>query len=193
MALIGMQHVVAAKVATETEGAALTYDAGMVVGKAISANLSWERPDNPLYADDAIAENDNGITGGTLEIGVDDLTDGAKEYLYGLTKTEGTSGTPTIYHHGDNATPYLGVGYVRVRRKNGVTSYEGYWLHKVQMAEESEEAQTRGQNIEWQTPTLNGRIFGVKNDATLNTYYYDHGSFESLAAAVAWVDGKAGI
>ena len=120
MALIGLQHVVAAKVNTETAGSALTYSAGMVIGKAISATLNWERNDNPLRADDTIAENDNGITGGSIELSVDDLADGAKEYLYGLSKTAAT-GEPTIYHHSDAATPYVGIGYVRVRRKNGST------------------------------------------------------------------------
>ena len=192
MALIGMQHVVAAKVASETAGSSLTYSAGMVIGRAISATLNWERNDNPLYADDTIAEMDNGITGGSIELSVDDLADGAKEYLYGLSKTAAT-GEPTIYHHGDAATPYVGIGYVRVRRKNGTTNYEAYWIHKAQIAEESEEAQTKGQNIEWQTPTLRGRIFGVQNDATLKTFFYDHASFDALSTAVSWVDTQASV
>ena len=56
MAMVGMLHPVAAKIATEVEGQALTYDAGMVVGKAISANITFNRNDNPLYADDAVAD-----------------------------------------------------------------------------------------------------------------------------------------
>lgn len=192
MALIGMQHVVAATISSETAGTALTYAAGMVIGKAVSATLNWERNDNPLYADDAMAENDNGITGGTIELTVDDLADGAKEYLYGLSKTAAT-GQPTVYHHGDAATPYVGIGYIRVRRKAGVTNYEGYWIHKAQVAEDSESAQTKGQTIEWQTPTLNGRIFGVQPDSTLKIMFYDHASFDTLSAAVTWLDGLAGV
>jgi hypothetical protein len=63
-----MRHPVVAKINTETEGSAITYDAGMVLGKAISADINWTRNDNPLYADDVIAEDDNGITGGTIDI-----------------------------------------------------------------------------------------------------------------------------
>ena len=75
MAFVGMLHPVAATIATEAEGAAITYNAGMVIGKAIQGNVTWNRPDNPLYADDATAEDDNGLTGGSIELGVDDLTD----------------------------------------------------------------------------------------------------------------------
>lgn len=195
MAFIGMRHVVAAKVATETPGQALTYDAGMVVGKAIQGNLTWNRNDNPLYADDAIAENDNGATGGSIELGTDDLLDAVRAYLLGDEKvTVGTSpNTTTEYETTDEPAPYVGCGYVRVRIKNGVTSYQAVWYHKVQFGETTENAQTKGQTIEWQTPTITGRIMGVQNDASGTIRFRRRATFETLAAAVAWLDDKAGI
>lgn len=193
MAYIGMQHVVGAKITTETDGSAIVYGTGMVLGKAISGNITWNRSDNPLYADDAIAENDNGITGGKLELGMDDLTDEAMAYALGESKTTGTGGTPDVYETTDAAAPYMGVGYVRVRRKSGVTTYQANWIHKAQFGLQNEESQTKGETIEWQTPTLNGTLFGVKNDATLATKYRERTTFETLAAAVAWLDAKANI
>lgn len=193
MAYIGMQHVVGATITTETEGSPIVYGTGMVLGKAISGNITWERSDNPLRADDGIAENDNGITGGELELGVDDLTDEAKAYVLGETKKDGTQGAPDVYETTDAAAPYMGVGYVRVRRKAGVTKYEALWILKTQFGIQNEEAQTKGETIEWQTPTLNGLIFGVQNDATLVTKYREHATFTTLAEAVAWLDAKANI
>ena len=195
MAFIGMRHVVAAKVATETPGQALTYDAGMVVGKAIQGNLTWNRNDNPLYADDAIAENDNGATGGSIELGTDDLLDAVRAYLLGDEEvTVGTSpNTTTEYETTDEPAPYVGFGYVRVRIKNGVTSYQAVWYHKAQFGENTENAQTKGQTIEWQTPTITGRIMGVQNDASGTIRFRRRATFETLAAAVAWLDDKAGI
>lgn len=193
MAYIGMQHVVGATITTETEGSPIVYGTGMVLGKAISGNITWNRSDNPLYADDAIAENDNGITGGDLELGVDDLTDEAMAYALGETKKDGTQGAPDVYETTDAAAPYMGVGYVRVRRKAGVTTYQAVWILKTQFGLQNEEAQTKGETIEWQTPTLNGTIFGVKNDATLMTKYRERATFATLAEAVAWLDGKANI
>ena len=195
MAYIGLQHVVAAKLATETDGSAPTYDAGMVVGKAIAANLTLNRNDNPLYADDAEAENDNGMTGGTIELKVDDLTVEARAFVLGeeaVTTGTGASAT-TEYWTTEEAAPYVGVGYLRVRKKSGVTSYEVVWYPKVQFGENTENASTKGQNIEWQTPTINGKIMGVRPDSTLKAKYRVRKMFETLAAAVEWLDDKAGV
>lgn len=195
MAFIGMRHVVAAKIATETPGAALTYSAGMVVGKAIQGNLTWDRNDNPLYADDAIAENDNGATGGSIELVTDDLLDTVRAYLLGdeaISVGTGTSAT-TEYESTDEPAPYVGFGYMRVRVKNGVTSYQAVWYHKAQFGETSENAQTKGQTIEWQTPTLTGRIMGVNDNADGQIRFRRRATFETAAAAIAWLDDKAGI
>ena len=194
MAFVGMLHPVAATIATEAEGAAITYNAGMVIGKAIQGNVTWNRPDNPLYADDATAEDDNGLTGGSIELGVDDLTDAVRAYMLGLQEA-GTpgAGEPQIYDLTEDAAPYVGFGYIRVRRKNGVTSYQGLWYHKAMFGENSEAAQTKGESIEWQTPTLTGRLFGVRNDATGKAKFRQQGTFDTLEAALTWLDGKAGI
>ena len=195
MAMIGMQHVVAAKVATETPGSALTYSAGMVVGKAIQGNLTWNRNDNPLYADDAMAENDNGATGGTIELGTDDLLDAVRAYLLGdeaITVGTGTN-TTTEYETTGEAAPYVGFGYIRVRVKGGVTSYQAVWYHKAQFGETTENAQTKGQTIEWQTPTLTGRIMGVNDNGAGQIRFRRRATFETLSAAVSWLNGKAGI
>lgn len=195
MAFIGMRHVVAAKIATETPGAALTYSAGMVVGKAIQGNLTWDRNDNPLYADDAIAENDNGATGGSIELVTDDLLDTVRAYLLGdeaISVGTGTSAT-TEYESTDEPAPYVGFGYMRVRVKNGVTSYQAVWYHKAQFGETTENAQTKGQTIEWQTPTLTGRIMGVNDNADGQIRFRRRATFDTAAAATAWLDAKAGI
>lgn len=192
MAFIGMKYVVAAPITAETPGAAITYGTGKVIGKAIQGNLTWERNDNPLYADDAIAENDNSVLGGTLEIGLDDLSDDARVMLLGEVAVTVT-GDGTEYETSDAAAPYVGVGYIRVRRKAGVTTYQAVWFHKVQFSDESEEAQTKGESIEWQTPTISGKLMGVQNDSSLANNFRRRASFDTEAAAKAWLDNKAGI
>lgn len=191
MAFVGMLHPVAATIATEVEGAALTYNAGQVVGKAISATINWTRNDNPLYADDAIAEEDNGITGGSIELNTDDILEAARVYMLGLQQV--TEGQNTEYEQTEQSAPYCGFGYIRVRRKNGATSYQANWFHKVIFGESTENAQTKGESIEWQTPTFTGRIMGVRNDATGVAKYRRIAVFDTLAAALTWLNGKAGI
>lgn len=191
MAYIGLRRPTIATVNTETPGQALTYNAGKRFGKAIAANVTWNRNENPLYADDAISENDNGITGGSIEFNADDLTAEERAYALGLVE-DGEEGAKT-YKVTDAAAPYVGFGYIRVRRKAGVTSFHGIWYHKVQFAEGSENGQTKGKNIEWQTPTLNGTIMGVQIDSSGAIHFREEKYFETEAAAATWLDGKAGI
>lgn len=195
MAYIGLRNPVIATINTETPGQAITYNPGMVFGKAIAANITWNRPDNPLRADDAIAENDNGLTGGSIEFNADDLTDEARAYALGLVAMQsGTPAAPTgVYRETDASAPYAGFGYIRVRRKNGAISFQAFWIHKLQFGEQSENAQTKGEQIEWGTPTLNGRIMGVQLDSSGAIAYRDHKTFDTEAAAVAWLNGLAGI
>lgn len=190
MAFIGMRYPVVAKVATETPGTGITYTAGMVMGHAITGNLTITRNDNPLYGDDVIVEDDNGVTGMSLEMGLDDLTEDVRVYMLGL-KVHGT-GT-NEWDETDEAAPYVGVGYIRVRRKNGATVYQAVWYHKVMFSEGSETSQTKGESIEWGTPTITGRVMGVYLDSTGNAHFRRKATFDTEAAAKTWLNTQAGI
>ena len=191
MAFIGMRYVVAAKISSYTAGSAPTYAAGMVIGKAISGNLTINRNDNPLYADDAIAEDDRGVTGMSLELGLDDLLEPAAAYL-GLVKESG-SGENTVYYDSSKSPEDVGVGYIRVRRKNGADVFQACWMYKAVFALESEESQTKGETIEWQTPTINGRGAAIDIDGSGDLVFRVRKNFTTFDAAKTYLDGLAGI
>lgn len=192
MAGIGLKHFVVAKIATETPGQAITYQNGMVVGKAMVANLTLNRNNNPLYGDDAIAENDNGVTGGTIQIGVTALGNTVRAYMLG--DKEVTVGNEVEYAVTDAPAPYVGFGFMRTLIENGVKKYETVWMHKAQFGENTINATTKGQQIEWQTPTLDGILMGAQIDASGETHFYHYANhFSTEAAAAAWLDAKAGI
>lgn len=195
MAFIGLRHPVVAPFKAHTAGAEPTYDPGKVIGHAIAANLTINRPSNPLYGDDVEIENDNGITGMSLELGVDDILEEDRPMLLGtVKKTEGSGQTAVdTYYDGDAAAPYVGVGYYRVRRKHGVTSFQATWMYKTQFSENNENSQTRGENIEWQTPTVTGRAAALKIDNTNQNYFRKRRVFTSEADAIAWLDGLANV
>lgn len=195
MARIGMRHVVAAPLTAHTNGSEPTYGTGFDVGKAISANVTINRNNNPLYADDAIAEDDNSVTGIEVEVNVDDLDDDTEADM-GLVKKvttgEGSSAVST-YCDTDEPAKDLGFGYMIVRRRNGVTTYQGRWYYKIKFSKESENAQTKGESIEWQTPTIRGRAVGLNVGGTGELRYRVSQRFETETAAATWLDGKAGI
>lgn len=194
MAFIGMRHVVAATLSSHTDGADPTYGTGMVVGMAIQGNVTINRNNNPLYADDTIAEDDNSITSMEVEVGVDDLTEAAEAYLLGTKAVEGTGTNPPVtYIDRDESAPAVGFGYIRVRRKNGVTTYQGVWYYKAVFGMGSENSQTKGESIEWQTPTLTARCAGVSVDDSGAKSFRKRQSFATEAAAMKWLDDLAGI
>ena len=193
MAFIGLRYPVAAPITAETEGAEPTYGAGFVVGKAIQANLTITRNNNPLYGDDAIAEDDNGITGMSLELGVDDLEDEVRANLMGDVVVQGESGAPAVYYETGNSAPNVGFGYIRVRRRHGVTSYQALFIHKITFGQTSENAQTKGESIEWQTPTITGRAAGLMLNNVNYISFRKRALFTTFAAAQAWLRTQANI
>lgn len=191
MAFVGLLYAVAAPIQQETDGQPIIYGKGQVVGGMMTAEISYTRNSNPLYADDRVKEEDNSITGGTIKLGVDDASDEARVMLLGDVK-EGEAGEETYHETGESA-PYVGAGYIRVRRKDNKTSYITYWVHKAIFGLGTESAKTKGQSIEWQTPTLEGSIMGVKNNPALQVRFRERRTFARESEARAWIDKKAGI
>lgn len=189
MSIIGLRLAVAAKIQDYTPGSPITYTGGKVIAKAIAANVTWNRIDNPLYADDEIAENDNGITGGQISVNIDDLADEDAATLFGLVKNADTD----EYTETDAAAPYVGYGYIRVKVKGGAKSYQAMWIHRTQFGMNSENSQTKGQQITWQTPELVGEIMGAQIDNTGATSYRTRYTAATYEAAKTWLFGKAGI
>lgn len=195
MAEIGMRHIVAAPLSAHTAGAEPTYGTGFDVGMAIKGNLTITHGNNPLYADDVIAEDDNGITAMELEIGVDHLSD-ETEAKMGLVKavTTGTgSSATTVYYDTDEPSKDLGIGYTRVRKKAGVTTFQGVWVYKAKFSKNAENSQTKGESIEWQTPTVNGRCAGISVSSTGELTFRKKQNFTTEEDCNEWLDGLAGI
>ena len=88
---------------------------------------------------------------------------------------------------------------MRVMREEDSTTggvkvtYEGWWFHKVKFAVNNEETRTKEQNIEWRTPTLTGTGTGVSLSSGGEITFAKHKSFDTAAAAIAYVNTEAGI
>lgn len=186
---IGMQYAVAAPITNETDGQSVTYGTGFVVGNAVAASITWNRTDNSHYGDDVEDARDNSITSGDIEFTNSGISETVRSALLGDEKV----GSTEEYEMGVDATPQVGFGYVRVIRKSGAIVYQGVWLHKVQFGENTINDNTKGESIEWGETVLNGRIMAVKNNAQLKPRVMAHQEFSTLAAAVAYLNGKANI
>lgn len=189
MAYIGMRKPMAAPISSHTDGAAITYGTGFVIGPAVSATINFEVNDNPDYGNDVIIDNDNGINGysGTME--TNDIADSVRAALLGWT----VNSSDSSYSVTDTAAPYVGFGFIRVKLYQGVRSYDAFWFHKAQFTPASINAATKQAQITWNHPQMNINGMGVYLDSTGNSRYFDYKNFETEAAAVSWLQTRANI
>lgn len=193
MAAVGMKYLVFAPITTETAQSALVYGTGALAEHAISGEITYNYDEQSLYGDDKLAEYYKGLNGYDIEIGMTELADSLVTKL-GIERIT-TAGSPevTTYHLVPDNMTSVGVGFMQTLIINGTRSYVGYWFHKVQFSINSESAQTKGESVEWQTPTLNGKGWGVELDAVNGVQYRERQVFTTEAAALAWLKAKAGL
>ncbi len=187
---VGMLNPVAALCAY-TPGSAPTYTSGTRVAEAISASLAWNRSDSHFYGDDMELDSENGVLGYTLTFEPSGLKDDIRALILG----ENVSSSE--YTITEDASPDVGFGFVRVMRTSGnsgvSTTYEGWWFYKLKFSLTTEEARTKEDSIEWRTPTLTGAGAGVQQTTGGKLEFAVHKSFDTKAAAIAYINGKAGI
>ena len=188
---VGMMYPVWAPLATHTDGSMPTYSAGAVIQEAISATVTREYANNPLYGDDKIVDDDNGMTGMTISFESTGLTDAERKMLFGE-EDYGTSGVSGQWVS-DNETPWGGFGYIRKMRDNGTKKFEAWWTLKIKFQEETQATNTKQGAIQWNTPTLNGRAAGLDVDGTDKQRFQLHKSFDTITAAKSWLNALAGI
>lgn len=196
MAGIGMYGVYYSK-ATIADGVVTGYAGVQTMGKAISASFKPNTPDdNPLYANNAVAENDSsGASGGTLTLTLDRLTQDAAADLYGLTVEDvsvtvgeepGSSekGTALKYKGNEQSAP-VGVAFIRQNQVDGVRNHEVILYRRVTFSMPADNAQTLGESIEWQTPEISGTVMGLEGDGT--QAWFEQVVFQTQEAAITYI------
>ena len=196
MAGIGLYGVYYSKATvSSSDGAVTGYSGVQQMGKAISVSFEQTEPDNnPLYANNGIAENDSSSgSGGTLTLTLDRLTEDAAADLYGLTKTSSSvtvnstsvTGTGFDYSGDEQANP-VGVGFIIWGQENDSRSHHKVVIFRnVTFSMPNVSAQTLGDSIEWQTPEITGTVVGKEGDGTHP--WYKTREFATQAAAVQYI------
>ena len=194
MAYIGMRNPVAAAITAEVNGQAITYGSGFVIGPAVAANLTMQVNDNPDYGDDIIIDNDNSISGynGTLE--TNNISAEVRASLLGWKTVTATGQTTVNYYQAtDDAAPYMGWGFIRVKLFKGTRTYEAFWFHKAQFVPAAINGNTKQRQIEWNHPQMNVTGMGAYLDNSGNAKFFDWMEFDSESDAKTWLYAKANI
>ena len=178
MARIGLTNIWFSPLTEASDGTA-TYEGATKLSKAVSTDFSPNTSDAKLYGDDALAESDNVSTGGTLTLGITEDDDTIFAPLLGHSIVDGE----TIYT-GDDAAPYVGVGYILTKMVNGARKYKVDFFYKAKFKDMQVSQQTKGESIEFTTPTVEGNISVLSDGA--NTWRKSK-TFDSLSNALAYL------
>lgn len=184
---VGMMYPVFAPLTSHTDGSMPVYGTGVVIQEARNCTITKTYNENPLYGDDRIVDDDNGLQALTASFEPTGLSDADRVLLFGEKVAQVTTGV-TGQWEGDNATPYGGFGYIRKMRDNGVKKFEAWIILKIKFTEDSQATSTKEGSISWGTPTLNGRAAGLYIDNTDEIKWRVHYTFDTIAAAKAWIN-----
>lgn len=187
---VGMRHPVWAPLQSHTDGSEPTYGAGRVIQEAIEATITFNADTtNGLYGDDVLVDMDDGITGYTVSFNPTGLKDADRAAILGEEVTTGS-----VYEITDAGSPWGGFGFFRVMRdENRTRYYEAWWCRKIKFREPSQTTRTKEGSVQWRTPTLEGTGAGLIVDGGEKIKYIKHKTFETAAAAKAWLDGLANV
>lgn len=155
MAYIGLANPYIAKLKDE---ATKEYEDGFKCGKAMNVSVTPNYNEAKLYADNQLAEYVREFKDGTMALGTDRLPSEALVTMFGHTVS--SSDNTVTYKTGDAAN-YVGVGFYVDEMKDGVKTYTATIIYKVKFSEAAESYTTKGDSIEFQTPSLEGTIAGL--------------------------------
>ena len=158
MATIGLNNFRYAKLLNPESTGDPIYDGAKSPGKAISCNVEIENYDAELYADDVLVESDKSFKNGTATVTIDDENLATAANLLGHTFQDGV-----IVRKADDNAPYVGFGRIVMKLVNNVKKYKVEFLYKVKFGEPSVENQTKGEDIEFDTMELEGKVTALLN------------------------------
>ena len=150
MATIGLDKLFYSKI-TEDEDGNETYATPASLAKAMTAELSVELAEATLYADDGAAEVVKEFQSGTLTLGVDDIGAAAASDLTGAVIDQ----NGVIISASEDGGAPVAIGF-RAKKANG--KYRYFWLYKVKFGIPATNLTTKGESIEFSTPTIEGTV-----------------------------------
>lgn len=156
------------------------YTGVKTLGKLISSTVTPNVAEASLFGDDAIAESVKIVTGGTVSTNLTEIEPKTYAEVLGHSYNESTN---EIVRNSNDTAPYIGFGRVITKMVNNVLKYKAEFLVKVQFKTSLPEEKTKGESIEFGTPTLEGNFFTLDNGTWSRT-----AEFETFEEAQEYLD-----
>ena len=150
MATIGLDRMYFAPITEDADGNE-TYGTPEKLAKAMTVEMEIEVLEATLYADDGPAESVKEFGSGKITLGVDDIGVNAAEKLTGAQIDE----NHVVVLQSEGSGKPVALGF-RAKKSNG--TYRYYWLYRVIFGIPTANLTTKGEEITFSTPTIEGTI-----------------------------------
>lgn len=155
MAIVGLKDVVYC-IMTDEENEIYSIEVKKLAG-AIDMSIQPSVDVAELYADDGLDESASEFSKASISFQIKDIPTEAKCELLGHTYTKFGGAVKK----GTDQAPYVAIGFKSKLSKGG---YRYKWLTKVKFTLPDEAHKTKGEKLEFQTPTINGTAMRRKRD-----------------------------
>lgn len=160
------------------------YGAAQAVGKMISVEVKPQYKVGTLYADDDVAEEKKVFNYADVVLNTSTLPLACAAVMFGKTNTNPKEGED-IYDNVNDEAQYGAFGYIYGQVVDKKTSYIVVFLPKVMFDVPEEKSETQGENITFQTPTINGKAYiSDSGDWRIKT------PCATMAEAITTLEGK---
>lgn len=186
MAGIGLKSFKYGALTEASTLAQCTYATPAVLAGAISCSVSLDIAEAELYADDVLKEKASVIKKGTITLGIDEDDDEKFAALLGLSSAsltiEGATDAKEYISKVDDVPVAHGFGHIVTKIVGGVAKYKVEWFPKVVFKPFIPEAQTKGDSLEFKTPSVEGTIMPLADGI-----WEKHATFSSETAAQTYL------
>lgn len=191
MAKIGLQYCAYAPYIEDEAAGTYSYGAGKRGRKMMRADRKINFAESSLYCNDDVGEYAKEFIDGDLAVEQDEFTDIMRvDLLNNKVKEIEINGESVkeVSSTADDNPPYMGFGFIETKIIDKQRKYHAQFYKKVVFSEPDENAQTKGNSITWQTPTIAGKILKA-----IDGTWRDQVEVSSLATAIAWLTQKLNL
>lgn len=174
MAYIGLRKPITGK-----RTGAKKYEKPFAFGKAVALQVTPNYAEGQLYADDVQAEYDKEFNYADVTLGTSTIPIQAHNQMFGH-KVEEEQKAVTMNANDENG--FVGMGWITVEKVDGVRNYIGNFLYKAKFSEPSEDYATKGESVEYKTPSISGRAL-AEDDGD----WKDVKTFKTEKEAYDWI------
>lgn len=137
------------------------YTDCFMCGEAINVNVTPNYNEAKLHSNNRLKEYVKEFKDGSITLGTDHLPIEASRVCFGheVNEDEGE-----ITYRTNDMGNYVGVGFLADEILDGQKRYVATIIYKVKFGEAANEYSTKGENIEFKTPSIDGVIAGIKNN-----------------------------